>query len=46
MSLKPEIIEAIVIDEHSNISGLITLEDLIEEIIGEIDDEHDVCQKS
>ena len=36
---------AIVIDEHSNISGLITLEDLIEEIIGEIDDEHDVSSK-
>ena len=36
---------AIVIDEHSNISGLITLEDLIEEIIGEIDDEHDISSK-
>ena len=36
---------AMVIDEHSNISGLITLEDLIEEIIGDIDDEHDVSSK-
>ncbi len=33
---------AIVIDQHSNVSGLVTLEDLIEEIIGEIDDEHDI----
>ena len=36
---------AIIIDEHSNVSGLVTLEDLIEEIIGEIDDEHDVSTK-
>ena len=36
---------AIVIDEHSNVSGLVTLEYLIEEIIGEIDDEHDVSSK-
>ena len=36
---------AIVINEHSNVSGLVTLEDLIEEIIGEIDDEHDVSSK-
>jgi magnesium and cobalt transporter len=36
---------AIVIDEHSNVSGLVNLEDLIEEIIGEIDDEHDVSSR-